>query len=138
MRPDIVVDVGNSRIKWGRCTAGALAGLASLGHGDIVAWDEQVEEWQVPGQAQWVLSGVNPPASEQLKDWIIRRGGSALILNEARHLPLAMRLEEPDKAGIDRLLNAVAANTRREPGAPAAIVDAGSAVTVDYLDEEGA
>jgi len=138
MKPDIVVDIGNSRIKWGCCTAGSLGDLASLGHGDIAAWEEQVNRWQVRAQAVWVLSGVNPPASEQLKDWILRRGDTVRVLNEARLLPLVVRLEEPDKTGIDRLLNAVAANARRTPGVPAAIVDAGSAVTVDYLDKDGA
>src|SRR5262249_58797050 len=40
--------------------------------------------------------------------------------------------------GIDRLLNAVAVNTRRGKDKPAVIVDAGSAITVDYVDRHGA
>jgi type III pantothenate kinase len=38
---------------------------------------------------------------------------------------------------MDRLLNAVAANQRRRQDVPAVIVDAGSAVTVDFVDELG-
>jgi type III pantothenate kinase len=53
-------------------------------------------------------------------------------------LPLQVRLEKPDYVGIDRLLDAVAANSRRPAGTSAVIVDAGSAVTVDALDENGA
>jgi type III pantothenate kinase len=109
-----------------------------LPHGGVIAWQKQANQWQLPAQAVWVLSGVNPPALEQLKDWLLQRGDTVLLLDKARHLPLQTRLEHPDKAGIDRLLNAVAANARRPEGVPAVIVDAGSAVTVDYVDETGA
>src|SRR5207248_764001 len=44
----------------------------------------------------------------------------------------------PDSVGIDRLLNAVAAARRVRPGTAAVLVDAGSAVTVDWLDGSGA
>ena len=52
-------------------------------------------------------------------------------------MPLEVELEHPDKVGIDRLLNAVAANRRRQEHVAAILVDAGSAVTVDYLDGNG-
>jgi len=53
-------------------------------------------------------------------------------------VPLTVELEHPDKVGIDRLLNAVAANRRRQEHVAAILIDAGSAVTVDYLDGNGA
>jgi type III pantothenate kinase len=46
-------------------------------------------------------------------------------------------LPQPDKVGIDRLLNAVAIKSRRATNASAIVVDAGSAVTVDVVDKEG-
>jgi type III pantothenate kinase len=138
MTPHVVVDVGNSRIKWGRCAQHAIQETASLPHGDLIAWQQQMEHWQMPAPVIWVVSGVNPPALEQLKDWALRRGDTVLVLDKAQLLPLETRLEYPNKAGIDRLLNAVAANARRRQGVPAAIIDAGSAVTVDYIDEAGA
>jgi type III pantothenate kinase len=51
---------------------------------------------------------------------------------------LAVKLAHPEKVGVDRLLDAVAANSRRRPGNPAVLIDAGSAVTVDWVDAEGA
>jgi type III pantothenate kinase len=39
--------------------------------------------------------------------------------------------------GIDRLLDAVAVNARRDPSRPAVIVDAGSAITVDAITADG-
>jgi type III pantothenate kinase len=50
---------------------------------------------------------------------------------------LRVGLEKPDHVGVDRLLDAVAANSRRPPGVPAVVIDAGSAVTVDWIDAEG-
>jgi type III pantothenate kinase len=42
------------------------------------------------------------------------------------------------KVGIDRLLNAVAANILRPEGRPAILVDTGTATTVDYITAQGA
>jgi type III pantothenate kinase len=85
----------------------------------------------------WVLSGVHPARRDRLADWLRQRGSQVRLVTAASELPLAVALEHPDKAGIDRLLNAVAVNTRRPPNTPAVIVDAGSAVPVDYLNEHG-
>jgi type III pantothenate kinase len=97
-----------------------------------------LERWQVTGNKQWVVSGVNPQERDALVDWLKAHNQRVTLLTSAGQLPLTVKLEHPDRAGIDRLLNAVAANTRRPAGGPAGLVDAGSAVTVDWLDEMGA
>ncbi len=53
-------------------------------------------------------------------------------------LPLEVRVEEPSRVGIDRLLNAVAANRLRDPEQPAIVVDLGTAGTVDLVSADGA
>src|SRR5205823_11315500 len=60
-----------------------------------------------------------------------------LSIERPDQLPLSVALAEPAKVGIDRLLNAVAANTLRPRDMPVVIADIGSAVTVDWLDENG-
>jgi type III pantothenate kinase len=105
---------------------------------DSDAWQRQVEAWQLRAGAVWVLTSVHPARCERLADWLRQRGDQVHVVDEARSLPLRVLLEKPDHVGIDRLLDAVAANSRRQKGTPAVIVDAGSAVTVDYLDEAGA
>jgi type III pantothenate kinase len=85
-----------------------------------------------------VLSGVHPQRRDALAGWLRQRGFAVGVLDHPRDLPLTVRLEHPERAGVDRLLNAVAANGRRTPGVPAVIVDAGSAVTVDWIDKTGA
>jgi type III pantothenate kinase len=135
---DAVADVGNSRIKWGRCEAGRLEDIVSLPPDDVPAWAKQLEAWGREQPRIWMVAGVHPPRRSELAEWLRGRGQTVYLLERAAPLPLQVRLEHPDRVGIDRLLNAVAANTRRRPNHPGIVIDAGSAVTVDYLDAAGA
>ena len=138
MNADIVADVGNTRVKWGRCSGGAVVASASLPPDDPAAWREQLDRWGPAGPLTWAVAGVHPQRRQGLLDWLRQRGERAWALTDWRQLPLRVLLERPERVGIDRLLDAVAANRRRPAGVPAAVIDAGSAVTVDWLDEAGA
>ncbi len=138
MKPHVVADVGNTRLKWGRCSPDAVTDMASLPPDDAGAWARQGAEWGVAPGSLWVIAGVHPPWRECLAEWLRQRGERVRVVLPPSELPLQTLLAEPEKAGIDRLLNAVAANRRRTPGRFALIADAGSAVTVDWLDESGA
>lgn len=139
MKPDVVVDVGNSRVKWGLCSAEGVERVASLTPDDPTGWARQAEDWELrPGKAWWVLTGVQPKSRDQLADWLGRRGDRVRLLTEAQELPLRVALEHPDRVGIDRLFDAVAAKDRVRREVAILIVDAGSAVTIDLVDEAGA
>jgi type III pantothenate kinase len=138
MTPDIVVDVGNSRIKWGRCTAAGVIESVALPHGDTASWQAQRTRWNAARPLSWVVSGVHPGERDRVAEWVRSQGDVARILDNPDDLHLEVHLDHPEKVGIDRLLNAVAANSRRKAGTPALIVDAGSAVTVDCVDRDGA
>jgi type III pantothenate kinase len=148
MKPSIVVDVGNTRIKWGLCLDPTPHSVlspqySSLPPDDPAAWQRQLEQWQQTGPQSWAISGVQPQRRDRLVDWARQRGDAVRVLDDWQCLPLTVRLEHPEWVGIDRLLNAVAVKARlgetpQLQGKPAVIVDAGSAVTVDWLDETGA
>lgn len=138
MQPDLVVDVGNSLIKWGRCADGAVTDKAVLPADDPEAWQKQWQNWSLEKANTWVVTGVHPERREFLVKWLRPRSDQVRIIDSANQLPLQVKVEQPDWVGIDRLLNAVAARAWRCQGAPAVIVDAGSAVTVDCIDETGA
>lgn len=137
MRPDIVVDVGNTRVKWGRVSAGGwcVEHTASLPE-DEAAWARQAEEWELTGPLTWVLASVRPARSAHLQTWLEGRGHRVMTLTTASQLPLTVGLPAPDKAGIDRLLNAVAAKYELREVRGAVLIAAGTAVTADWLDEE--
>jgi type III pantothenate kinase len=138
VNPDFVVDIGNTRIKWGKCSAAAVEKVVSLPSDDPAAWKTQLQGWSILDKKSWVVSGVNPKTRTALIDWLRTQRQDVLLLDDPAQLPLRVKLERPDHVGVDRLLNAVAAKSRRPEGTPAVLIDAGSAVTVDWLDEEGA
>jgi type III pantothenate kinase len=138
MKPDVVVDVGNSRIKWGRCVGTAVIEAVSLPADDAGAWAAQAGEWGLRSPHVWAVTGVAPARRRALAEWLRREGHRVELIADPSELPLYVALEIPEHVGIDRLLDAVAANSERDAGRAAVIVDAGSAVTVDYLDKLGA
>jgi type III pantothenate kinase len=138
-RPAILVDIGNSRMKWGWCPNGIdepIASVASVSGIDESAWAEQLAAWRIKQALDWVVASVQPERSGTLKRWVESRGDQFHRIERADQLPLRISLDKPDAVGIDRLLNALAA-IREKPGSAAIIIDAGSAVTVDWIDDTG-
>lgn len=89
--------------------------------------------------AWWWIATVNRPATTRLLEWIRQaRPADAITLLSAADLPLVVRVPRPDMVGIDRLLDALAANRLRTPGRPAVVVDVGTAITVDLIAPDGA
>ena len=92
MNADIVVDVGNTRIKWGRCSADRVTEVVALPPDDTAAWQSQREQW--PSRTlRWVLTGVHPARRDRLADWLRQRGEVVFLLTQAGQLPLSVRLE---------------------------------------------
>ncbi len=138
MVPAAVADVGNSRIKWGRCSTEGVSELQSLPPDDCTAWEQRLRSWRLEPGSRWVVAGVHPARRERLAQWLTDCKQRVIVLDDPKYLPLSVSLSRPEHAGIDRLLDAVAANARRSPDKAAVLVDAGSAVTVDLVDREGA
>ncbi len=90
------------------------------------------------GWACWIGS-VNRPAASRLLQWLGQHWPQAPVkLLQWTDLPIQVRVQQPERVGIDRLLNAVAANRLRRPDRPAVVVDAGTAITVDWISADGA
>jgi type III pantothenate kinase len=128
----VVADIGNSRIKWGRCGTGRIDEAVSLPV-DETAWRDQASRWGAA--SEWVVGGVQPAVRERFVGWLRELGAKVTVLDSHRRLPIEVDVDAPDRVGLDRLFNAVAVAARMEQGRAALIVDAGSAVTVDLLDE---
>jgi type III pantothenate kinase len=138
MTPDVVADVGNSRIKWGLCVGGSVRATCALPPEEPAVWEQQRQRWDLTEDCQWVVTGVHPPRRGQFVAWLRQCGQRLQVLDKPEDLPLRVSVARPEQVGVDRLLDAVAANSRRPAGVPAVIIDAGSAVTVDLVDAGGA
>lgn len=138
MTPDVVVDVGNTRMKWGRCLPTlATGGMVSLLPDDPKAWDDQAEAWGIGPGARWAIAGVNPATVETITRWVKSGGGTVVAFRRNSDLPITVNVDEPEAVGIDRLLGAIAARSMVPAGTPAITVDVGTAVTVNLVDAAG-
>jgi type III pantothenate kinase len=138
MKPDMVADIGNSRIKWGLCAGDRVERMTRLPPDDPEAWRKQAEDWKLPQGQKWVLASVQRQSLLRHSEWVRSRGDSVRVLMSWKDLGVQVRLEQPERVGLDRLLNVIAAQDRVKRPLCVLIVDAGSAVTVDQVDETGA
>ncbi len=146
----LAVDVGNTRIKFGvfasaeqhgakpelsECRAAlAMPANEPLDWGRIAARFDVANA--VPARA--AVAGVNPAGIERVLSGWPETWPAPRTIEHAAELPLRVNVELPDHVGIDRLLDAVAANVLRGPGEPAVVVDAGTATTVNFISAAGA
>jgi type III pantothenate kinase len=159
----LAIDVGSSCVKLGRfasahgCTSDKPASALPIAAPKLVEPTEsftvehgcdlsgtalaELEAWLEENFAvgpQCYLASVRPVVTERLLQVFKNRGWSVPRQLTWKDLPLEVRVEEPSRVGIDRLLNAVAANRLRERERPAIVVDLGTAGTVDLVAADGA
>jgi type III pantothenate kinase len=138
MKVDVVVDVGNTRIKWGRCGEDRVLARVSLPPDGPRAWAAQATEWDLPIPLCWAVSGVHPERRDRFVEWLRQRGDMVIVLDNGDQLPISVKVEKPQAVGIDRLLDAVAARFLGGRADAIVVIDAGTAVTVDLLTSDGA
>lgn len=143
----VAVDVGNSRIKLGLLEGAAVAGsLPRCVRFEAVPHDADACQRALTALAgdaagnpvTGIVAGVSPRGLELvLAGWAGTPWPAPLVIDDPSRLPIEMLVDEPQRVGIDRVLNAVAANAVRPPKRPAVIVDSGTATTVDAVTAEG-
>jgi type III pantothenate kinase len=142
----VAADVGNARIKLGMfpvpCAEGFPQPVRVLDLSAAQPELERIESWLAGddrGRLAWSIASVNRPADARLTGWLSgARPSDTVTLLSAGRLPLKVRVAEPERVGIDRLVNAVAVNRLRRDDCAAVVVDAGTAITVDALSPDGA
>ena len=143
MTPDVVVDIGNSRMKWGRVLGGRVSDVVSLRHDDPVGWKRQAEAWGlVAADAGWAVAGVVPRAVGRLREWLTARGAIASEVTTAtiqagRRLAVRTNVDEPGRLGVDRLLTSLAAKQATPPNTAVVAINVGTAMTVDFVEPDG-
>ncbi|MDB4679414.1 type III pantothenate kinase [Planctomycetaceae bacterium] len=143
--PLIVFDVGNSRLKAGlfdRADDSVLPSYHTCHTQDVsqplntavlLEWAQGFDQ-QVPA----IATGSSPGGVETLiLDWSLTSIAVPIALRDRNLLCIETNVSFPEKVGIDRLLNAIAANQLRQAEQAALVVDSGTATTVDLIDEEG-
>jgi type III pantothenate kinase len=143
----LAVDVGNTRTKFGLFSFGSecrsplpdCEQFLAVPHGDAIPW-ETLAEWMplATEGCPVALAGSDPGRIAALQEAFRQRGWSSpWRLSDRTAMPLAIDVDAPDKVGVDRLLNAVAANLLRPADRAAIVIDTGTAATVDFISSDG-
>lgn len=135
MKPDMVVDIGNTYTKLGKVDSGTVTSFTSV----LPAAERWAEASPQPSPSRlWAVASVNPAVRDQFIDWVRSRAEQVWVFSHWTQAGIPVEVEFPEKVGADRLMNAVAARQQVPPGTPAILIDAGTAITVDLLDKNGA
>ncbi|MBX3354473.1 MAG: type III pantothenate kinase [Phycisphaeraceae bacterium] len=146
MTPLLAVSVGNTRTAFGAFADGTLLESDRVDNSDHERLDatarrlwQRVEEGRgdaVTVDRLCVLASVNDPVADPLEVRLSAALGTEIQrIGRDLAVPIGECLEPGTRVGADRLLNAAAAwDVMRSA---CIVVDAGTAVTVDFIDGEG-
>jgi type III pantothenate kinase len=133
----VLVDIGNTRIKWATLSAGKLVRRGSAVHRDSLDAAVAAFAAELPARARIIAANVaGERMAERLEALVAARGASlTLVATSAEQFGVRCAYAEPSRLGVDRWVAVLAAyHTAR--GAACAI-DAGTAVTFDAVDAKG-
>jgi type III pantothenate kinase len=131
--PDVLYEVGNTRIKCGRV---APDGTIKMSIFDPDLFDCEGLP-RGPSRSVALVAGSRPEMTQRLVQWLRGADTEPTEVTTYTQLPITVDVENPETVGLDRLLGAVAANRRRTPGRAAVTVDVGTAATVNFVDADG-
>ena len=137
----LVIDVGNSRVAMGVFVNGILEATKRAEVKDTAAVKDAIAElWsQISGNADAEVCGasVNTVAIEGIEHAVMQATEKHVQwVGRQIDLPIKVLTAEPKKTGVDRVLNVAAAFEQMQHAC--VVVDAGTALTIDACNEQGA
>jgi type III pantothenate kinase len=137
---NLLVDIGNSRVKWAVEQAGSIRQGAGIDYRQVNLRDELQRTWLLLAAPRKLA--IASVAAPRMMDNIVELARSlwpALELvapvTQAVAFGVSNAYRQPEKLGIDRWLALLAAH-HRYPG-HSCVVDCGTAITVDIIDSNG-
>lgn len=136
----IAANVGNSRTQVGQFIDGAVHHCDRLGNAQLANIVQRVLPWwkEIADLTQPVIlmASANDPVANRLAATIEDQLSVEIYrVGEDLPVPIGQQLDPETITGADRLLNAAAAYDQVKQAC--VIIDAGTAITVDFVDGEG-
>lgn len=140
----LAVDVGNTNLTIGLVDGGAVIATRRAGTPRGATADEtelllagllSLDGRSLDDIATLAVASVVPGVTSALQSLAARRGIGVLVASSGT-VPIAIRVDRPGDVGADRIVNALAVT--RLYGAPAVVVDFGTATTLDCVGPDGA
>ncbi len=138
--PIVIIDIGNTSIHLATWHRDQVLGVLDMPRGDAAAFDQALAEHLDRGPAgapiAVAVSSVVPEALERLRAAILERTGrDALVVGERIPLPVDLAIADKANVGRDRLCAAAAAYEKLQTSCT--IINFGTAITVDLVDDDG-
>ncbi len=136
----IAINIGNSRAQIGQFIEGELKQTRHFENRDLPVIVEMIVGWwphvAKAGQAFIMVASVHDEIARKLHSALADQLAVEIYrVGEDVPVPVSRQLDPETITGVDRLLNAAAAYDRIRQAC--VIIDAGTAVTVDFVDGEG-
>jgi type III pantothenate kinase len=135
----LLLDAGNTRLKWALLDKGQMGGFGSCRHGGEDLARSLASHWApLPTIDRVLLASVAGALFDTALQHVLKElwGLQAeRLVSPAVGSGIVNAYAEPQRLGIDRWLALVAA--RRLAAGPVCVVDCGTTVTIDRLDAEG-
>ena len=136
----VVLDLGNSALHLGVWTDKRVVDVQRLEHGDQVGLAESLSGLRSNSRNAELVTGVIASVVPQVLQWVeevIKEvlELDALVVGRDFPLPLEMAVRHPESVGVDRVCAAAAAYEKVRGSC--AVIDFGTAVTIDLVDDAG-
>jgi type III pantothenate kinase len=136
----MVLNVGNSRLGIGTFSGGSLEHVHHIAHAAKGDWQGEINRaWgRVANKPSPAVAGasVNPKMDDELETLVLKLTNRPIQwVGEELEFPVPVKTAEPQKTGVDRILNVAAAF--EQMGKACVVVDAGTAITIDCCGENG-
>jgi type III pantothenate kinase len=125
---NLAVDIGNTAIKYALFENEVLAFT-----GQAAAEEELLADSRLAGPDNLILASVRAQPSSLLKRMPVK--GKALALTFETPVPVTNRYETPQTLGADRLAAVIGASFLF-PGVDCLVIDAGTCITTDFVDQD--
>jgi type III pantothenate kinase len=138
--PIVVIDIGNTHTTIATWKLGQVFTPLAFDTGDEIAFNEiftaHIGAMSNHKPAATVVSSVVPDAlpfiRERAESFLKK---PALVVGDSLPLPLDVNVDDRKAVGVDRVCAAAAAYDRLQTGCT--VIDFGTAITVDLIDDEG-
>jgi type III pantothenate kinase len=136
----LAISIGNTRTRLGAFVDGKLQWSSVLANDDLGGIGDRVAEGHAylveKPDAAVMLASVNPPVAQVVMQAANQRLITPILRVERdAPIPIGRQLDPETIVGEDRLLNAAAAYDQLKQAV--VIVDAGTAITIDFVDGAG-
>ncbi len=126
-----MIDIGNSRTKWGIFEDNNLLYHQSLHNDQLSTYHEYIDEFEVD---RMIVSSVNRKVEKSLK---LHKKRIPQLHFETHHpLPIKSQYQTPETLGKDRLAAVIGAR-QLLGNFPILTIDTGSCITYDFIDARG-